>query len=187
MKLGSTTAKAYFERLIRNRRTRVRDGKLLAISDQDCINQQSLLDHVLGQEQDNTIFALEHGDIKPENIIVDDNHNIQCVIDWGFAAFVPLIRAAGIPPFLWPSLPLCRPNTIVQEDRKSYTKSFASHQSSQVTRYIQHWQSVANVDFHTLYLESLLSKGMHASLAGIGWKVPDREIVQDREQMRSIG
>lgn len=77
MKLGSTTAKAYFERLIRNRRTRVRDGKLLAISDQDCINQQSLLDHVLGQEQDNTIFALEHGDIKPENIIVDDNHNIQ--------------------------------------------------------------------------------------------------------------
>ncbi|KAH8159323.1 hypothetical protein CIB48_g8914 [Xylaria polymorpha] len=64
----STTAKAYFERLLKNRHTRVREGKLLDISNQDCVDQQGFLDHVLGQEQDNTIFAIEHGDLKPDNI-----------------------------------------------------------------------------------------------------------------------
>lgn len=73
----STTAKAYFERLLKNRHIRVREGKILDISDQDCVDQQGYLDHVLGQEQDSTIFAIEHGDLKPDNIIIDNKFNIQ--------------------------------------------------------------------------------------------------------------
>ncbi|KAI0147291.1 hypothetical protein GGR57DRAFT_515840 [Xylariaceae sp. FL1272] len=178
----SMSAKAYFERLIRNRRAQVGNGRLLAISEQDCNDQYSLLDHVLGHEQANTIFALDHGDLKPDNVIVDDKHNIQSVIDWGFAAFVPIIRAAGIPRFLWSSLPSCRPNSVVLRDRKVYTSYFAS-QSSQAALYMQHWQNDPNLDFQTLYLESLFSKGMHASMVGIGWKVPDRKAIENRDKL----
>ncbi|KAI0423385.1 hypothetical protein F5Y09DRAFT_327569 [Xylaria sp. FL1042] len=178
-----TTAKAYFERLLKNRRARVREGKL-DISHQDCVDQERLLDHVLGRERDNAIFAMEHGDFKPDNFIVDDEYNIQSVIDWGFAAFVPIVRAAGIPRFLWPGLPLCRPNAVVQKDRQSYTMSLAS-QHSQAALYMRHYQMTDDVDFRTLYLESLFSKGMHASLAKIGWKIPLHKVVEHREEWRS--
>ncbi|KAI0187153.1 hypothetical protein F4808DRAFT_94595 [Astrocystis sublimbata] len=170
----ATTATAYFERLLKNRRARVREGSIPDILDQDCIKQQNLLDRVLDGEGDNMIFAMEHGDLKPDNFIVDDKHNIQSVIDWGFAAFVPVIRAAGIPRFLWPSLPLCRPNTVTQKDRESYTSSFASL-CSPAAVYMQRWQNVADVDFQTLYLESLFSKGIHVFLAGIGWEIPSEK------------
>ncbi|KAI0440989.1 hypothetical protein F4803DRAFT_444085 [Xylaria telfairii] len=180
----STTAKAYFERLLKNRRARVREGTILGISNQDCVDQQGFLDHVLGREQDNTVFAMEHGDLKPDNFIVDDQYNIQSVIDWGFAAFVPIVRAAGIPRFLWPGLPLCRPNAIVQKDRQAYTMSLAS-QRSQAAFYMQRWQMTEDVDFHTLYLESLFSKGMHASLARLEWKIPFHKVVEHREEWSS--
>ncbi|KAI1157441.1 hypothetical protein F5B18DRAFT_665966 [Nemania serpens] len=173
----STTAKAYFERLLKNRHIRVREGKLLDISNQDCVDQQGFLDHVLGQEQDSTIFAIEHGDLKPDNIIIDNKFHIQSIIDWGFAAFVPIARAAGVPRFLWPSLPLCRSDAIIQKDRLSYIMSLAS-QRSQAALYMQRWQMTADVDFHTLYLESLFSKGMHASLARIGWKIPFHKVIK---------
>ncbi|KAI0397970.1 hypothetical protein F5Y17DRAFT_475786 [Xylariaceae sp. FL0594] len=171
LEIRTITARDFFERLVRNRRARVREGRILDISDQDCVDQQNLLDRFLDGEGGNTAFAMEHGDLKPDNLIVDDKHNIQSVIDWGFAAFVPIVRAAGIPRFLWPSLPSCRPSMVVRKDRESYINSFAS-QSSPAALYMRRWQNVADLDFHTLYLESLFSKGAHASLAAIGWKVP---------------
>ncbi|KAF2971908.1 hypothetical protein GQX73_g1760 [Xylaria multiplex] len=180
----STTAKAYFERLLKNRHIRVREGKLPDISNQDCVDQQGFLDHVLGQEQDSTIFAIEHGDLKPDNIIIDNKFNIKSVIDWGFAAFVPIARAAGVPRFLWPSLPLCRSDTVIQNDRLSYTMSLASERS-QAALYMQHWQMTADVDFRTLYLESLFSKGMHAFLARIGWKIPFHNVINQSKECSS--
>ncbi|KAI1130331.1 hypothetical protein F5Y10DRAFT_263225 [Nemania abortiva] len=180
----STTAKAYFERLLKNRRARVAEGKLPNISNQDCVDQQGFLDHLLGQEQDNMIFTIDHGDLNPNNIIVDDKYNIQSVIDWGFASFVPIIRAASIPRFLWPNPPDFRPNVVVQKDIQSYAMCFASQQS-QAALYMQRCQIAEGVEFRTLYLESLLSKGMHASLARIGWKVPYQKIVENREESMS--
>jgi hypothetical protein len=47
---------------------------------------------------------------------------------------------------------------------------------------MQRWQIAEDVDFHTLYLESLFSKGMHASLARIEWKTSDHKIVENREE-----
>lgn len=32
---------------------------------------------MLGQEGKSTVFAMEHGDIKPGNIIVDEKYNIK--------------------------------------------------------------------------------------------------------------
>lgn len=33
------------------------------------------------------------------------------------------------------------------------------------------WQTVADVDFRTLFFESISSKGMHTALARMGWKL----------------
>ncbi|KAI0532513.1 hypothetical protein GGR58DRAFT_164151 [Xylaria digitata] len=127
------------------------------------------------------LFATEHSDLKPNNFVVNNKYNIQGVIDWGFAAFVPIVRAAGIPRFLWLSLPLCRSDAVVRKDRQSYIMSLAS-QRSQAALFMRRWQMTEDIDFHTLYLESLSSKGMHASLARIGWNVPFHEVVEHREE-----
>ncbi|KAI1286540.1 hypothetical protein F5Y03DRAFT_380711 [Xylaria venustula] len=50
---------------------------------------------------------------------------------------------------------------------------------------MQRWQMTAVVDFHTLYLESLFSKGMHASLARIGWKIPFHKVIKHSRECRS--
>ncbi len=75
--LGPTTATAYFERLIENRRTRVSEGKLPGLSLQDCLDQHTLLDQVPGAEGEDTTLAMDHGDFTPGNIIIDDEYNIQ--------------------------------------------------------------------------------------------------------------
>lgn len=68
---------AYFERLAKNRRTRVEEVKIPALSLKDCADQRALLDAVLGADRDDTALAMDHGDFKPENIIVDADYNIQ--------------------------------------------------------------------------------------------------------------
>jgi len=101
----------------------------------------------------------------------------RSVVDWAFAAPVPIPRAAGLARFLWPDLAV---SPTVQEDRQSYVASFAS-QSSQVASYMRRWQTTKDVDFRTLYLESLFSKGTHFLLARMGWKLPCCELLENEE------
>ncbi|KAI9695935.1 MAG: hypothetical protein M1820_008347 [Bogoriella megaspora] len=177
---GTTNATDHFERMIRNRRARVQEGRLSGLCEQDCIDQLALLDQILGKDGDSTAFAMEHGDIKPDNIIVDDEYNIQrcfahfiSIIDWAFAAHVPIARAACLPRFLWPDSFVYAPSPTVQRDRKSYIAFSASDSPPlQIApAYIQHWQAAVDVDFRTLYLESILSRGVHEGLARAGWRL----------------
>ncbi|KAH8745786.1 kinase-like domain-containing protein [Diaporthe sp. PMI_573] len=178
---GSTTATAFFERRLENRRARVREGKIPSLSEQDCFDQQALLDRILGRDRNSTVFAMDHGDIKPGNIIVDEKYNIRCVIDWGFAALVPIARAAGLPRFLWPDHSAgFAPSPTVLKDRQAYIRSFSS-QTSQAALAMLRWQDAKDVDFRTLYLESISSKGAHISMARIGWKPPHCEFLGDKE------
>lgn len=62
-------------------------------------------------------------------------------------------------------------STVLQEDRKVYLTSVAS-QSSQAAASVFLVQSSANVDFQHCFMESMVSKGMHLSLANLGWKLP---------------
>lgn len=63
-------------RIMDNKLSRVRDGKLPELSEQDCENQRRLLDTVLGPALGD-IFALDHGDLALSNIIVDSEYNIS--------------------------------------------------------------------------------------------------------------
>lgn len=64
------------------------------------------------------------------------------------------------------------------KDRQAYIDSFSS-QVSQVTGFMKRWQSAKDVDFRTLYLESICSKGVLASMASIGWQLPYCDLVEE--------
>ncbi|KAF2462932.1 uncharacterized protein BDR25DRAFT_247028 [Lindgomyces ingoldianus] len=182
---NGSTATAYFERLAGNRRTRVEEGRIPGLSLQDCADQRALLDAVLGADRDDTALAMDHGDFKPENVIIDAEYNIQgyTITDWAFAAPTPIPRAAGLPRFLWPSSLVSAPSLAVQRDREAYVASFAA-QSSPAASYMRRWQAARDMDFCTLYLESLFSKGMHFRLARAGWGLRYRELAVKRDTRR---
>lgn len=71
------TATEYFSRLTNNKLLRARKGQLPGITEQDCLDQKSLLDQVLHPELENALFAIDHGDLAPQNIIVDSAYNIK--------------------------------------------------------------------------------------------------------------
>ncbi|GAB0138832.1 hypothetical protein EsDP_00007054 [Epichloe bromicola] len=165
----------------------VREGKIPSLSEQDCLDQQALLYRVLGLDRNSTVFAMDHGDIKPGNIIVDEEYNIKCIIDWGFAAMVPIARSAILPRFLWPDdSARFAPSLTVLKDRQAYIGSFSS-QTSQAALFMLRWQDAEDVDFRTLYLDSISSKGVHTSMARVGWKLSYCAFVRDAEEQSVMG
>ena len=55
-------------------------------------------------------------------------------------------------------------------DRQAYIDSFTS-KTSEVALFMRRWQGAKDVDFRTLYLESVSSKGMLAAMVSVGWKL----------------
>ena len=71
---GSATA--FFSRIMDNKLKRIRNGELPFITEQDCHDQKGLLPMVLHTELEDTPFALDHGDLSAQNILVDSEHNV---------------------------------------------------------------------------------------------------------------
>ncbi|CCF43456.1 hypothetical protein CH063_03077 [Colletotrichum higginsianum] len=167
---STATWQEFFERIIENKRTRIRNGKLPDLCEKDCDDQKALLRQVLninGQEGYNRReVAIDHGDLKPQNIIVDEEYNITCVIDCAFADVVPLIRAAGLPRFLWGN----SLSPTVKADKQFYLEAVTSQYAPQAL--LRFFQTEGDVEFRTLYLESIFSKNVHVLLAKNGWRVP---------------
>ena len=74
--LGSVTARDYFQRLLSNRRAKVEDGRLPDLTVHDCEAQRDFLPLALGDYSEDMGVAMDHGDLKPSNIIVDEENNI---------------------------------------------------------------------------------------------------------------
>lgn len=70
------TATDHFTRIIQNKFHRVHRGLLPEITEQDCSDQMNLLPSVLLPEVDGAFITLDHGDLSPQNILVDAHHNI---------------------------------------------------------------------------------------------------------------
>lgn len=145
---------------------------------------------------------MEHGDLKPNNIIVDENSNIKwyvslvnnpirrllmanwsSIIDWGFAKMAPLVQAAKLPCFLWTAESAAEvPSPAMLADRQSYVSCLPT-QPSQAAIFMKRWQGAEDVDFRMLYLESMSSKGMLASMASVGWKLPYSKFFEERVEI----
>ncbi|CEJ90164.1 hypothetical protein VHEMI05965 [[Torrubiella] hemipterigena] len=163
------TASAFFQHRIERQLARVRDGQLPGIIEKDCFDQLELLHKVLGQDVDNTLFALDHGNLKPNHIIFDENNNIKCIVGWGNAATAPVASAARLPGMLWSKESAHDiPSQETLQDRRDYVESYAS-QDAEAANLMRKWQNGKNVDFRTPYFESIASKGMLKSMASVGW------------------
>ncbi|KAJ3473126.1 hypothetical protein NLG97_g10502 [Lecanicillium saksenae] len=173
------TAQQYYERKIKRQLRQVQDGKLPGVAEQDVRDQLALLPQILGDQKDCRDFALEHGDLRSENIIVSEQCRIIGVIDWGFAEMVPVVQAARLPRFLFPSeSAAAAPSDDMIRDRRVYEISYSS-QDSPAARAMKRAQTGADVGFRTLYLESVKSTDMLKSMASIGWKLPHSD--EDRD------
>ncbi|KAK2802082.1 hypothetical protein FQN51_004992 [Onygenales sp. PD_10] len=165
------TATEYFSRIIENKIRRVRNGLLPEISEQDCFDQRNILSDVLLPELDNAPFTMDHGDLSPQNILVDSELNVTGVIDWGFSAKVPFQMAAGFPRFLRLQPPVLPPSPVLRKDRESYITSLRGQSSQLVSRMVL-VQSPPDVDFQIYFLDSVISKGTHRWLASNQWTLP---------------
>lgn len=70
------TARDHFMRIIQNKIRRVRSGLLPEITEQDCLDQMNILPGVLFPELDGAPFTLDHGDLSPQNILIDAQYNV---------------------------------------------------------------------------------------------------------------
>lgn len=59
-----------------NRLRRVSNNDFPDLVEKDCWKQQALFPQVLDSELDNAPSAMDHGDLKPANIIVDSKLSI---------------------------------------------------------------------------------------------------------------
>ena len=83
----------------------------------------------------------------------------------------PMQLAGRLPRFLHVQQLVLPPSPTLEEDRNAYVASLRSY-SSQVASWLLLIQSSEDVDFRHCFLESLVNKGMHYSLAALGWKLP---------------
>ncbi|KAH8707386.1 hypothetical protein HC256_010662 [Beauveria bassiana] len=208
------TAYEYFEQKIQRRLTRIRQGNLPELAEQDVLDQLALLPRVLGEDKNNRLFAMEHGDLKAESIISSgEQFTIEAylltpfcldfrsswlmtapsssIVDWGTAEMVPIMQAARLPPLLRCESADDVPTETMLRDRESYvavaamaaataaaTMASAGKDTSAATAAaaMRKAQGGLNVDFRTLYLESIKSEGMLASMARAGWRLPYSEL-----------
>ncbi|KAM3523103.1 hypothetical protein NHJ13051_005283 [Beauveria bassiana] len=182
------TAYEYFEQKIQRRLTRIRQGNLPELAEQDVLDQLALLPRVLGQDKNNRLFAMEHGDLKAESIISSgEQFTIEAIVDWGTAEMVPIMQAARLPPLLRCESADDVPTETMLRDRESYVAvaAMAAAATATMTASVGKDTSAAtaaaamrkaqgglNVDFRMLYLESIKSEGMLASMARAGWRLP---------------
>ncbi|KAI9891145.1 MAG: hypothetical protein M1814_002988 [Vezdaea aestivalis] len=174
---GGGDSSTFCKRLIENKITRVRRGMDTEISEQDCFDQRSLLGQVLHPLLEEAPFAINHGDIKPSNIIIDAKLNIAGIIDWGVAGRRPMQYAGAFPRLLRPpelDAPLSKKfrrdralfrAALLDQERQEY------QDVSEAVAYMDFITAARDVDFRTFYLESLINTGRRADLVQRGWKL----------------
>ncbi|KAK3938555.1 kinase-like domain-containing protein [Diplogelasinospora grovesii] len=170
------SASEFFERMIDGKLGRVRSGSLPELAEQDVHDQKALLPKVLYPWLENAPFAIDHGDLRANNIIVDADHNITGIIDWAFAVKFPFQVAGGLPRLLQLEPPTLPPDEVMQQDRKTFYDSLKRCCSmADAVAWMMAIQSAEDVDFRTCYHETIRSKGTHKWLAEQGWKLPHRQ------------
>ncbi|KAJ5414891.1 hypothetical protein N7509_000225 [Penicillium cosmopolitanum] len=161
----------HFTRIIQNKTRRVREGLLPEITAKDCSEQMKILPDILLSELDEAPFAIAHGDLSPQNILIDAYHNVTGIIDWGFSARVPFQQAACFPRFLQLQNIDMSPSSTLLKDRETYITSIRRQNNLVASLMMIQVLSSENVDFQHCFLESIISKGMHRRLARNGWRL----------------
>lgn len=74
---AGTTASTYMTEIIHGKMLRVCEGQIPGVLLHDCLVQLALVRKTVYEVPDDSSFALAHGDLAAEHIIVDDEYNIK--------------------------------------------------------------------------------------------------------------
>ncbi|WEW60409.1 hypothetical protein PRK78_005894 [Emydomyces testavorans] len=151
---------------------RICRGELREIRVMHCFLLQSLLEEAIHRPLDNAPFFIDHGDLSPQNIIVDSEYNITGIIDWGPASYQPFQLAASLPRFLAieHSVDLAL-SLMLQKDRSKFLEALTSEspRSPTIVPMLVLMYSAPDVDYRRLVLEATVSKGRHKWFADELW------------------
>lgn len=96
-------------------------------------------------------FPIRHPDLSVNNIFVDDDYNITCIIDWAFASYVPMAELLTTP-----GLPHPKDDTepsLTAAFRAGFTKHLEREESKivlpavwEATRKVWHFTRLINLD-----------------------------------------
>ncbi|KAJ5654575.1 hypothetical protein N7490_001578 [Penicillium lividum] len=164
----ATTATEHYATVIQNKIIRIRDGTLPELTEQDVSDQLSLLPTVLVPEVDDTSWAIDHGELVAENILIDAEHNITGITTWDLASKEPLQQAASFPAILLYQDLAVPPSSTIKKDQETYIASIS--QNSPAGESMAIVQSSEEADFRVAFLESITSKGTHREMARSGWR-----------------
>ncbi|KAJ5629975.1 hypothetical protein N7528_003632 [Penicillium herquei] len=167
---GETSATDHFKRIIENKVTRIRRGKLPELTEQDVSAQMDLLPTVLLPELETAPFAVTHTGFGMHNIIVDEQGVISGVVSWAFTEKRPLQYAAGFPAILLLRHVDQPPSEILRSDREHYIAALRSRDNSGTVESMISILSSEDMEFNTMYLESIISKSRHREMADAGWR-----------------
>ncbi|KAL8905760.1 MAG: hypothetical protein Q9207_002429 [Kuettlingeria erythrocarpa] len=79
---------------------RAEKGELGGGTVAECLEQKRLIQDYWLPQLDDAFHVLVHGDLSANNVIFDEHLDVKCVIDLGWADFVPLPFTAVYPRFL---------------------------------------------------------------------------------------
>ena len=188
--LGKITSTEHITRVIQNKVVRIRKGTLPELTEQDVSEQMDILPSVLRPELDTAPFAVDHMGFGMHNMIIDEgnltgyvertystksdyktNDSIDSIVSWGLSSDHPFQMAACFPAILRLDDIDQPPSTVLKEDREKYIEAIkAQTQWPEVTELMVPVLSAGDLDFNTLFLESVISKGRHRELARAGWR-----------------
>ncbi|KAJ6037254.1 hypothetical protein N7540_001533 [Penicillium herquei] len=167
---GEISATDYFKRIIERKVTRIRKGILPELAEHDVSAQIDLLPSVLRPELEAAPFALKHASFGMHNVIIDEQGVISGVASWAFIDKSPLQHAAGFPGILLLHDVDQPPSEILKGDQENYIAALRSRSNSEIVESIISILSSEDVEFNSMYLESIFSKSRHREMADTGWR-----------------
>ncbi|OAA53293.1 sorting nexin-3 [Cordyceps fumosorosea ARSEF 2679] len=179
---SNPTAKQYYSRLIHDNMMAVPRG-MSGIggvpTQEDYWAQLTHLENVLVSGHGDKEYAIAHTNILAENIIVDSDYNIECIVGWSHAGVVPLGHAATLPRLLVPTRvprdPLEKQLAQMAAlfDKFNYWTVLANSPVMTLgTQAMSKWQMGEDGDFRALYMLSMNHFGVLSWLSSQDWRPP---------------
>ncbi|CAD6441214.1 f32e9f32-1f26-470b-9d15-45451122ce46 [Sclerotinia trifoliorum] len=150
----------------------------------ECGDQERLIDRYLPLQGEEVPHVLVHNDLCGNNIIVNENAELQCVIDLGQAEMLPIALAAVYPPFLThdPALKgqdinwAARDTETMQRDRAFYLgciRELALAKRGLAEEYYANLARKDEIDKYWWFVAATC-KTMYNAMAACNWKPPVR-------------
>ncbi|XWW94268.1 hypothetical protein V2A60_002211 [Cordyceps javanica] len=180
---GAETARQFYSRLIHDKlmvAPRGPPGAGGMPTQEDYWSQLMHLEVILGSRQDDKNYAIAHNNVTADNIIIDQDYNIECIIGWSHGGVYPIAQAATLPRLFIPNPRTANPleahlaaqTAVGDKIQYRHPLNLFNLALTPAKQAMIDWQSGNYADFRALYMLSMRHSDVHAWLARYGWRPP---------------